>query len=94
VVVTSGEFILAMVDTKMLVVSYIDEAVVAFKPIRINDTVTGHLAPDNGLQCRFGAVRHNLGIDLAMPFDETEYNGLAISAYANLAFFLVSEWLT
>lgn len=86
VVVTSGEFIIAMVDTEVPVVSHIDETIVAFKPIGVNDTVTGHLAPDDGLQFGFGAVRHDLGIDPAMPFDETEYNGLAISAPATLAF--------
>lgn len=86
VAVTSGKFIIAMVDTKMLVVSHIDEAIVAFKPIGVNDAITSHLAPDDGLQCGFGAVRHNLGIDPAMPFDETEYNSLAISASATFAF--------
>ena len=86
VVLTSGEFVLAMVDTKMLAVSDIDENIVAFKAIQVNDTTIDHHAPDDGLQCDFGTVRQNLGIALAKPFDKTEYDGLAISASVKFAF--------
>lgn len=85
-VVPLGEFILAMVDTKVFVVSHIDGPIVAFEPIGVDDAVIGHLAPDDGLQCGFGAIRHDLGIDPAVPFDETEYDGLATSSSATFAY--------
>lgn len=75
-----------MVDTEVLVVSHIDETIVAFESIGVDGAVIRHLTPYDGLQCGFGTVWHDLGIDLALPFDETEYGGLVISATATFAF--------
>jgi hypothetical protein len=47
-------------------------------------TQSSHLAPDDDLQCGL-AVRHDLGIDPAVPFDQIEYEGLAIGASATFA---------
>lgn len=83
---TSGEFILAMVDTKVFVISHINKTIVAFKAIGVDDAIRGHLAPNDGLQRGFGTIRHDLGIHSSVPFDETEYDGLAIRTSATFAF--------
>lgn len=46
VVVTFGKLVVAMVDTKVLVVAHIHQAIVAFEPVGVDDAVIGHLAPN------------------------------------------------
>lgn len=81
----SGKFILAIVNTKMLLVSRIIEALLALEPIGQDDTVLGHLIQHDPLQCSFGAVRHNSGAYPDITFDEAKYHGLAISVSAAIA---------
>ena len=43
------------------------------------------MAADNALQRGFGAVRYDLGVDLALTLQEAKYNRLAISPTTALA---------
>ena len=86
VVVALSKLIVAMVDTKMLVITDIDETIVAFEAIGVDHAVIGHLAPDNRLQRGFGAVRDDLGIDTTLPFNETKHDGFSISTSTTFAF--------
>jgi len=79
------KLILTMVHPEVLVKSDVHKSIVATPPIRMDDRAGLHMAADNALQRGFGAVRHNLGIDLPMSLQQPEYDRLAISTTAALA---------
>ena len=57
-----GKFILAMINTKMFLISHINQACVATPTVRANDTLQVHTFANNRLQRAFRAIRHNFGI--------------------------------
>ena len=85
VVRTSDELVGPVVDPEVLRVADIDQAVVAAPPVRVNDDLRCHAATDNGLQRGLFAVRHDLGVDLAVTLQEPEDDGLAARPASALA---------
>lgn len=62
---TTNKFIAAMLDAKVLGITDIHQAVIATPAVAVDGDFGSHTAPNDGLQRGFGAVRHNLGVDLA-----------------------------
>ena len=79
------KLILTMVHPKVLVKTNVDQAIVASPTIGVDHRAGLHMAADNALQRGFGAVRHDLGIDLAVSLQQPEHDGLAVSAATALA---------
>ena len=76
VVRASGELILPVMDSVVLRVADINEAVIAAPPVRVDDRLGCDATADNRLQSNLRAVRHNLRIDFAAPLQETEDGSL------------------
>lgn len=75
-----SEFICAVIDSKMLVETNVHQAVITSPPIGVDDRTQINMAADNRLQGGLGAVGHDLGVDLAVTLEKTEYDGLAVGA--------------
>jgi len=80
--------ILSIIDTQMFAVPYIDQAIIAVPPIRINHAVRGHFATNNCLQRVFAAVRHKFGIDLSIALKQPKYDCFAGGPTAAFPFYL------
>jgi len=81
-----GELVLAMLDTIVLFVAQVHQAVVASPAVGVNHALGVHLPPDDGLQSGLGAIRHDLGIDLATPLQDAEDRSFAIGAASPFPF--------
>lgn len=57
-----------MVDSEMFVNTDVDQAVVAAPAVGVNDGAGVDLAPNDRLQCSFGAMGDDLGVDFALAF--------------------------
>jgi hypothetical protein len=79
-----GELIVVVIDTKVTV-AQIDQTVVTAPAIGVDDRGDIDPAADNALQSGSGAVRHDLGVDLARPLEDAEHDGLAVGTSAALA---------
>lgn len=64
-VFSTGEFIGSTMDTEMLFVPQIHQAVVAPPTIGLEHSIQCHLAADQALEPPARTVRHNLGVDPA-----------------------------
>lgn len=53
--------------------------------IGVDHCVGLYMAPNNALQCGFGAVRHNFDIDLALSFQKAKHDSFAISSPSTFA---------
>ena len=73
-----GEFVPAMINTKVLAIADIDKAIVTTPAVRIDDAFGFDFATNNGLQRGFGAVRHYFGVDLAVALEDTENNRFTV----------------
>jgi hypothetical protein len=76
------ELIRAMVNAKMFSETYIDEAVVATPSVGVNCHFEPYFTAYYGLQRSLLAVRDDLGVDPAVPFEDTEDDGLSASSPA------------
>jgi len=65
VLLATGKFIRTMVDSVMLFIANINQAIIATPPIRMDDTLRTHLAPYYRLQRGFGAIWYDLGINFS-----------------------------
>jgi hypothetical protein len=54
----SDEFVLPVIDPKMLSIADIDQTIVSTPAIRVDDAVERDTSPDNALQRGFAAVRY------------------------------------
>ena len=75
-----NKFIAAVVDSKVLAVADIDQAIIAAPAVGVDDAFRGYLSPYNGLQRGFGAIADYFGVDLTVAFEHTENDGFAICA--------------
>lgn len=80
------KFILAMIHPEMFAISHIDQAIIPSPPIRIDHTVQGNLATNNGLQCGFSAVRDEFSVDLAIPLENPKDDSFAIGSSSSFPF--------
>ena len=67
-----GKFILAMLDSIMLLVTKVYQTVIPSPAIRMNNAFWVNAATNNALQGGSGAVWDNLCIDFSLPFEETK----------------------
>ena len=84
---TIGKLVIAMVNTIMFFVSQVNQTTVTAPGIRMNNALRLHLAADNGLQGLSGAVRNDLGINLAATLKDSEDGGFTISSTATFPFY-------
>ena len=66
---TSDKFILPMINTQVLAIADIDQAVITAPTIRIDDAIQGNTAPDNSLVRGFTAVWDDLGVDTTVTLE-------------------------
>jgi hypothetical protein len=74
-----------MIDSIMLRVSDINQAIVAAPPVRVDDGSERDATANNGLQSRLFAVWYDLRVNAAVSFEDAEDNGLAGGSAASLA---------
>src|SRR4051812_12718258 len=74
-----------MIDSEVLRVSNINQAVITAPPVPVDDRSKRDATTNNGLQGDFLAVRHDFCVNAPITFENAEDNGLAGSATASLA---------
>jgi len=79
-----GELIPAVIDSQVLAITDIDQAVVTAPVVGVDHALGFHFASYNRLQRGFGAVRHDLGVDLAVALEDAEDDRLARSTASSL----------
>lgn len=77
---TIREFVLAMIHPEVLVKSNINQAVVASPAVGVDHGSWFYMTSDNALQRGLGAIRHDLGINFTLPFQQPKHDRLSISA--------------
>jgi len=79
-----SELVPAVVDSQVLAITDIDQAVVTAPVVGVDHALGFHFASYNRLQRGFGAVRNNLCVDLAVALEDAEDDRLARSATSAL----------
>ena len=74
------EFVAAVVDPKGFVQTQINQPVAASPAVGVDDAVGIHFAPNNGLQCGFGGIGNDIGIDTVALLEQTKDDGFATRA--------------
>jgi hypothetical protein len=82
VTLAAGEFTLIVIDPQMPGISDIDQTVIAAPAIGMDDTVDAHMASNGPQKRAFAAVRHDLGINVPVAFEDAKDDGLAAGATA------------
>lgn len=80
------EFILSMIDPKMLFVSKIDESVIPSPPIRVDDGFKIDTTSNNPLQRGSSAIWNDLSIHFPIAFEDAKNNSFTESSSASFAF--------
>ena len=80
-----GKLVRAMMDSEVLGVTDINQAIVAAPAVRVDDGVGRDATANNGLQRGFFAVRHDLRVDLAVALQEAEDDSLMACTATALA---------
>ena len=81
-----GKFIVPVVDPEMLLIAYINQAVIATPAIGMNDAFDADSASDNRLKRGTAAIRHDLCIDLALALEDAKDNGFTARATTSESF--------
>ena len=81
---STGELIGTVIDPQMLVKTDIDQTIIASPAIGMDHRIRFDMTPDDRLQRGLGTIRHDLGVDFAMAFEQAEHDRFAISATASL----------
>lgn len=81
-----GKFIVSVVDPEMLLVSDIHQAVIATPSIGMDDAFDADSASDNRLKRGTAAIRHDLGINLALALEDAKDNGFTARATTSESF--------
>ncbi len=79
------KLVLTMMDSKMLGISGINQAVVTAPTVRVDDGVECDATAHNGLQSALFAVRHDLRVNASVSFEDAEDDGLATCPATALA---------
>jgi len=81
----SDELIGGVIDSEMLRIANINQAIVAAPAVTVDDSFGSHATANNGLQRGFLAVRDDLRIDTALAFEDAEDDGFTCCTSASLA---------
>jgi|SRR5947209_4898481 len=81
----TGKFIVRMQHAKMLTVSDINQPIVAAPAVRVNDRLQRDMPANHLLQRVFTTIRNNLGMDLAVTFEDAEDDGFTHCSTPSLA---------
>jgi hypothetical protein len=84
-VCSSGKFVVAVVDAKVLVKAHVHQAVIAPPTVRMDNALDVCLAPDNGLRGVLGGVRNDLCVYASIPLEQAKDDGFARCALPPLA---------
>jgi len=76
----SSQFVVAMIDPKVLVKADVYPPIIPTPAIGMDDTGDVRLAPNNGLQCGFGGIGDDFGVDAIAALEQTKDDGLAIGS--------------
>ena len=82
---TSNELVLPVIDTQVLAVADINQAIVAPPAIGIDDAVQGNPTADNALQRSLSAVRDDFCVNAAVAFENAEDSRFAKGPASSLA---------
>ena len=74
------EFVVAVIDPKVLLQTQINPSIVGSSAIGVNDAVRIHFTPNNGLQRGFGSIGDDFGINAVVTFEQAKDDGFAIRA--------------
>src|SRR5947209_5900952 len=66
------ELVVAMIDSIMLTVSDINQAIISAPAVRVDDGSKRDVTANNGLQCGLFAVRHDLCVNASVTFEDAE----------------------
>src|SRR5437764_7899893 len=80
-----SKFIIRMQHPEMLRVANINQAIVTAPTVRMNHGLKRNMSANHLLQRAFAAVRHDLGIDRAITFEDAEDDSLATSSTSSFA---------
>src|SRR5947209_18914517 len=69
----------------MILVTYINQAIVTESNDRMNHGLKRNMSANHLLQRAFAAIRHDLGIDRAIAFEDAEDDSVARSTPASFA---------
>ena len=82
---TSNELILPVIDTQVLAVADVNQAIVATPAIGVDDAVQGDPTADNALQRSLSAVRDDFCVDAAVAFENAKDGRFAKGPATSLA---------
>ena len=71
------ELVIPMIHPQVLGIAHVYESVIAPPAIRVNGRLKSHLSPNDGLQGSFRDIRNDLSIDLSVPLEDSERDGLS-----------------
>ena len=80
------EFVVAVIDPKVLLQTQINPSIVGSSAIGVNDAVRIHFTPNNALQRGFEGIGDDSGIDTTASLEQTKDDGFtacATSAFAS-----------
>ena len=90
----SDEFVLTVVDSKMLFISEIDQPVVAPPTIGMDDAFKADTASDDCLERSSFAVGHDFGVNFSVPSEHTENNGFSKSPTSPFSLYSLGSEVT
>ena len=83
-VVPATELNTAMVDTKMLLVTQVDQTIITTPAIGMYGTFDALLSSYAGLQSGLNAISHDFGLDSALPFRRKNVESVEVAVAYNL----------
>ena len=81
-----GELIFSVIDAHVFFESQVHQSIVPSPAIGMDHALKIYTAADNGLQRDLPTIRHDLGVDFAVAFEDDKNNGLTESAASSPAF--------
>ena len=75
-----GEFVVGMVNAKMLGIAHIHEPIVAGPAVRMDDAIEGDAAANRFAQSVFRYIGDDLGVDAVAPLEHAEDDGVLCPA--------------
>lgn len=84
-VTSPGKFVLAMMDSEMLVKTQVDQSMISSPAIGVNEAFWIRFSTNDGLKDSLARIRNNFGIDPVTSLQKTENDCFTASASSSLA---------